>query len=248
MPLELIPVLDLRAGRAVHARGGVRAFYASVASVLAPDAGGNAVRLARAYRERVGARRCYVADLDAIDEGTPQRLLLNQVATAFGGTLLVDAGLRTVADLERIEGRNPVVPVAGTETLAGWDALEALLARRPDLVLSLDLRDGHVLGPLGVRHADAFAVARSAAALGVRELLVLDLARVGRGQGPAVELLRTMRHAVPRVRLVAGGGVRDDDDVVRLAEAGADAALVASALHAGALAAAHAQSPTSGIR
>ncbi|HEX5633320.1 MAG TPA: HisA/HisF-related TIM barrel protein, partial [Gemmatimonadales bacterium] len=61
-------------------------------------------------------------------------------------------------------------------------------------------------------------------------------ARVGRGGGPALESLERVRHAVPGVRLVAGGGVRDGDDLGRLSAAGADGVLVASALHAGALA------------
>ena len=60
------------------------------------------------------------------------------------------------------------------------------------------------------------------------------LARVGTGIGPGtVGLCRELRAAYPDIELIAGGGVRNWDDVDRLGEAGADGVLVASALHEG---------------
>jgi phosphoribosylformimino-5-aminoimidazole carboxamide ribotide isomerase len=72
-----------------------------------------------------------------------------------------------------------------------------------------------------------------AAGSGIGTIIVLDLARVGTGTGPDVELVREIRRALPRTELVAGGGIRDAADLERLADAGADAALVGSALHHG---------------
>jgi phosphoribosylformimino-5-aminoimidazole carboxamide ribotide isomerase len=233
---EVIPVLDLAGGVAVHARGGDRARYAPATSVLAPDRPGDALALARAYRDRVGVMRCYVADLDAIVGGPVQVSLLCALAGphGFGGTLLVDAGLRSVADADRLV-HVPGRFVAGLETFECWDDLPALAARRVGLVVSVDLRDGVPLrtGPWGGQ--SAADVARHVAAMGAAELLVLDLARVGRGEGLDLELLAEVRRAVPKVRLLAGGGVRHQADLHRLADIGVDGVLVASALHAGAL-------------
>ena len=66
---------------------------------------------------------------------------------------------------------------------------------------------------------------------------VLDLARVGSGEGPDVALLADLHARLPDVDLLAGGGVRDASDLRALAEAGAAGALVATALHGGAIAA-----------
>jgi uncharacterized protein related to proFAR isomerase len=91
----LIPVLDLAHGQAVHAIGGRRDEYRPVESVLAPGRAGDAPALARAYRERLGATQCYVADLDAIQGNGPQSELLHRLANpgeGFGPGLLVDAG------------------------------------------------------------------------------------------------------------------------------------------------------------
>ena len=102
--MEVIPVLDLRQGRAVHAIGGDRSRYGVVRSALAPDAHGDPLVLARAFRRRLGSRRCYVADLDALMGDSPQLDLLARLADpsqGFGPGLLADAAVRTPADAER---------------------------------------------------------------------------------------------------------------------------------------------------
>jgi phosphoribosylformimino-5-aminoimidazole carboxamide ribotide isomerase len=67
---------------------------------------------------------------------------------------------------------------------------------------------------------------------------VLDLARVGEGGGPDVEVIARVREAAPAPLLLAGGGVRGLTDLARLAEIGCDGALVATALLDGRLSAA----------
>ena len=69
----------------------------------------------------------------------------------------------------------------------------------------------------------------------MREAIVLDLARVGSGAGPDVALVRELSARFPELELLAGGGVRDAADLRALAEAGAAGALVATAVHSGAL-------------
>ena len=64
---------------------------------------------------------------------------------------------------------------------------------------------------------------------------MLDLARVGSGEGPDVALLGELHARFPDLELLAGGGVRDAADLRALAAAGASGALVATALHGGAI-------------
>jgi phosphoribosylformimino-5-aminoimidazole carboxamide ribotide isomerase len=71
--------------------------------------------------------------------------------------------------------------------------------------------------------------------LNVRELLVIDLARVGSGSGPPLDAVAELAAALPGVAIYAGGGVRDDADLSALESAGAAGALVATALHEGRL-------------
>src|SRR5688572_1909740 len=65
--MRVLGVVDLAGGRAVHARGGVRARYAAVTAVAgAPIEPGSALTLARAYVHTLGVGELYAADLDAI--------------------------------------------------------------------------------------------------------------------------------------------------------------------------------------
>jgi phosphoribosylformimino-5-aminoimidazole carboxamide ribotide isomerase len=71
---------------------------------------------------------------------------------------------------------------------------------------------------------------------GYRTMIVLDIGRVGSNEGPGTEVTcKLIRGALPDVELLTGGGVRGWDDVRQLEDAGADAVLVASALHDGIL-------------
>ena len=49
---------------------------------------------------------------------------------------------------------------------------------------------------------------------------MLDLARVGSGAGPDVEAIAEIHDAFPELSLLAGGGVRDADDLRALEDAG----------------------------
>jgi phosphoribosylformimino-5-aminoimidazole carboxamide ribotide isomerase len=79
---------------------------------------------------------------------------------------------------------------------------------------------------------DAAGVVRKAHDLGYRAFIILDLARVGLGQGTGtITLLRAIRDEFPDVELITGGGVRTCTDLEALGAAGADGVLVASSLH-----------------
>jgi phosphoribosylformimino-5-aminoimidazole carboxamide ribotide isomerase len=153
----------------------------------------------------------------------------------------VDAGIGRTDVLDFPETPH-LCPVVGFETCRVPEILlETILAqpRRP-VAFSLDLRENALLGnwcAWGLKtEREVFPLARRVIEMGVRSLIVLDLARVGTGSGTGTEpLLRAIREEFPDIDLIAGGGVRNWDDIERLGEAGADAVLVASALHDGML-------------
>ena len=151
---------------------------------------------------------------------------------------MVDAGAAAPAAVAALlEPGSPRVSSSARSRCPAIDALRRLRAALPEapLVLSLDLRGGRLLSPdpalaaLGARRTRS----RACADAGVREAIVLDLARVGSGEGPDVALLAALRARFPEVELLAGGGVRDAADLRALADAGAAGALVATALHSG---------------
>jgi phosphoribosylformimino-5-aminoimidazole carboxamide ribotide isomerase len=237
--LRVIPVLDLRGGRAVLARGGQREAYAPVRSVLADaEAGaGDAVALARAYRDALGLDDCYVADLDAIGGGLVQSALLRRLAS-LGSALLVDAGVADPVRAQDVRAAGAAQVVVGLETLPSFEDLAAVTRAvgAEHVVFSLDLRDGVPIVRSGAAHHGTIAeLARAAVDAGATGLLILDIGRVGSGRGVDPRLVETLRRAHPTVQLLAGGGVAGAREIERLADLGLDGVLVATALHDGRL-------------
>jgi phosphoribosylformimino-5-aminoimidazole carboxamide ribotide isomerase len=233
--MRVIGVIDLKGGVAVHAVRGERERYRPLRSLLAVDP--DPVAVARALRERFGLDELYVANLDAIAGGPGSPAIV--AALAREARVMVDAGASDAAAVAQLLDLGAARVVIGTESLPAVDALRRLTAEPadPPLVLSLDLRDGLVLSPDPALSATrpAEALARLADA-GAREVIVLDLARVGSRAGPDVALIGRLHRRFPQVVLLAGGGVRHAADLRALAAAGAAGALVATALHAGAIA------------
>jgi phosphoribosylformimino-5-aminoimidazole carboxamide ribotide isomerase len=232
--MRVIPVIDLKSGAVVHAVRGERERYRPLRSRIV--AGSDPIQVARVVREELGLDELYVADLDAMAGGPGHPEIV--AALAREGRVIVDAGVTEVAAVGLLLELGAARVVIGTETLANKAALERLRAELPGapLVLSLDLRAGRVLSPDAklARLGAAEALARLAPS-GVREVIVLDLARVGSGEGPEVALVHELCARFPELELLVGGGVRDVADLRALAHAGAAGALVATALHRGAI-------------
>jgi phosphoribosylformimino-5-aminoimidazole carboxamide ribotide isomerase len=234
--VRVIGVIDLKGGVAVHAVRGERERYRPVRGRLADSA--EPVALANGFRA-LGGEELYVADLDAIGGGALQAGAI--AALAAGGGVIADAGAGDEARVRELLALGVRAVVVGTETLGDAAALPRLaaVAGEDRIVLSLDLRERRVLardpalaGLPALEGLDALAAGAP------REVIVLDLARVGAGAGPDVELIAAARERLPAARLLAGGGVRDAGDLRALARAGAAGALVGTALHRGAIGAA----------
>jgi len=231
--MRVVGVIDLKDGTAVHAVRGERERYRPVRGVMAGD-DGDPVSLARAFRLELGLDELYLADLDAIT-GVGDNTS-SSAALARDARVMVDAGVTEPERARALLELGADRVVIGTETLTAPDALDRLLAELPDgaVVLSADLRDGRALSPhpqlAGLPAVDAVRGLQRAR---LREAIVLDLARVGTGAGPDIGLIAEIHAACPDLELLAGGGVRDVEDLRALADAGAAGALVATALHAG---------------
>jgi phosphoribosylformimino-5-aminoimidazole carboxamide ribotide isomerase len=229
--MRIVPVLDLQGGVVVHARRGQRAQYAPLRSPLVD--GCEPVAVARALCAVAQTNRLYVADLEAL---AAQPVDVATLAALSGvAELWVDAGAAAPERAAELACAGAARNVVGTESL-GPDALSernAALAA-PPLVLSIDLRDGRLISPRPeLAGRDPAAAAPLAIGLGVRELIVIDLTRVGSDSGPPLAAVAELAAALPGLAIYAGGGVRDDADLRALQSAGATGALVATALHEG---------------
>jgi phosphoribosylformimino-5-aminoimidazole carboxamide ribotide isomerase len=177
-------------------------------------------------------------------DASSQDTLVAMVA-AVGPPLWLDAGVSCASHARHALGLGAANVVVGLETLPSYDALgEICDAVGGDRVaFSLDLREGEPIVATGESGGippgePAHRVVARAAAAGAGAVIVIDLARVGTGRGLDLGLISRVRDAAAGLTLLAGGGVRGMEDIARLADAGCDGALVATALHDGRLTAA----------
>ena len=77
-----------------------------------------------------------------------------------------------------------------------------------------------------------FQAARKFKTAGVENLLVTAVERDGTGRGPDVASMRRLC-AAGDIRMIASGGIRDNNDLVALAGAGASGAVIGRALYEG---------------
>jgi phosphoribosylformimino-5-aminoimidazole carboxamide ribotide isomerase len=232
--MHIIPVIDLMAGVVVHAVGGRRHEYLPLVSRLCDTSA--PLEVARAFRRHFSLTDLYLADLDAI-AGRPFAVGTWTKMLDDGFSLWVDPGVHDPGDAKIVAATGAGI-VVGLETLNGPKALAEIVVEFGDRVmLSLDLREGKPLGRCdGWQRPDAWGIAGEAIALGVQRLLILDLACVGGGAGTATEeLCSELTSAYSQIEVLAGGGVGNRADLLRLKGCGVSAVLAASALHDGRL-------------
>jgi uncharacterized protein related to proFAR isomerase len=225
--MSIIPVVDLLGGQVVRAMRGDRLAYRPIESPLCRSAQPRVV--ARVLCEYTASRVLYVADLDALLGRAPQTSVLVDLFDELPEDvqLWVDAGFRDresadawLASLGPQAAR--ALPVFGSESIASREAFERCFAAQVPGLLSLDRRHDKALDPSGCWDLPSQWPQR---------LIVMTLDRVGADLGPDLGTLAEVRQRAPGATLVGAGGVRNADDLAAAHEAGADAWLVASALH-----------------
>ncbi len=221
----VIPVLDLKGGLVVHARAGNRTGYRPIETPYGPAS--DSLAIARGLLAVAQSSVLYIADLDGIAGAGDHFQLCRELAAALAGTTLwIDAGFGDVSTCAFWLPLGATL-VIGSETIASLDAWQDIRAAfGKSLVLSLDF-DGH-----GFRGPQALS---SDAALWPDRVIVMTLSRVGAEGGPDSDRLSTTLKQARASAVYIAGGIRHLEDLQTVATAGAQGALVATALHSGAL-------------
>jgi phosphoribosylformimino-5-aminoimidazole carboxamide ribotide isomerase len=219
--MEVIPVIDLKSGQVVHARGGARDGYRPIET---PLAAGSAPRdVVAGLLALAPFRRLYVADLDAIERRGDHADALTGLAAEFPRLeFWIDAGIATREDAQKWLDRPRCCPVLGSESQTDIETVRSL-ATDSRAILSLDFRGDAFQGPPRLRDDARLWPAR---------IIVMTLARIGADAGPDFDRVAEIARAGAS-RTYAAGGVRNAADLDTLAAHGTAGALVASALHAG---------------
>jgi phosphoribosylformimino-5-aminoimidazole carboxamide ribotide isomerase len=227
--MKIIPAIDLMGGRCVRLHKG----DFSRETVYSDDP----VEVALHW-QRVGAEWLHVVDLDGAKSGSPCHTeLISHICRAVDIPVHVGGGLRSLASVQTTLEAGASRAVLGTAALEDAVLLEEALRRwGGSIAVALDAREGVLAtrGWLDTARRLAVEAASEFAAMGVRCLIYTDVSRDGTLQGPDLQGLKAIKDAAgPGVQVIASGGVRGADDLLRLREYGAWGAIVGKALYDG---------------
>jgi phosphoribosylformimino-5-aminoimidazole carboxamide ribotide isomerase len=240
--MRLIPVIDLLNGEAVHAVRGERENYKPVKSIVCDKS--DPLSVAGAFRDRLGLREIYIADLNAI-QGSPEadhRDLIASLVHNEKMKIMLDAGIPDIAPARRWLGLGVHKVIIGSETLSSLDALREIIegVDRDRLVFSLDMRADTVLSKCSDFAAlSPLEALEQLQASGWRDVILLDVSRVGSEGGFDRALVAEARKKCPRLNLLIGGGIANPGQLLELKSLQVAGVLIATAFHRGIITARH---------
>jgi phosphoribosylformimino-5-aminoimidazole carboxamide ribotide isomerase len=223
-----IPAIDIRGGRCVRL---VRGDF-SRQTVFGDDP----VEMARKWQAE-GAERLHVVDLDGARDGVRANAeVIARLIDAVEIPVQVGGGVRTLQAAQELVDIGVDRVVVGTalidqpEQTSHW--VTALGTEH--LIVAVDARDGLVTthGWQSTSGRAMLDVCHYLAHQGVRRVLYTDVSRDGTGSGPDFE--RT-RDVAAILKVIGSGGVSTVDHLRALAEAGAEGAIIGTALYDGTL-------------
>jgi phosphoribosylformimino-5-aminoimidazole carboxamide ribotide isomerase len=223
-----IPAIDIRGGRCVRLVEGDFARETRYAD--------DPAEMAR-YWVAEGAQRLHVVDLDGARDGVRgnadviRRLLGSvQIPVQVGG------GIRTLETAQELLAEGAARVVIGTTAAEDPEVMRTWVAKlgAEQLIVGVDARGGRVAthGWQTVTDLDVLSFCQVLKDYGVRRVLYTDVARDGRLSGPDVEGTRAIASLM---NVIGSGGVSTVEQLHELADAGAEAAIIGTALYEGRL-------------
>jgi phosphoribosylformimino-5-aminoimidazole carboxamide ribotide isomerase len=225
--MQVIPAIDLRAGRCVRLRQG----DFDQETIFGDDPAAMAARW-----QSEGATRIHLVDLDGAKEGHPINVeAVRDILGRVGVPCQLGGGIRDEATIAAWLESGIERVVVGTQALRDPEWFGHMARVYPDrLLLGLDARDGRVAaeGWLETSDVDALTLARRFDALPIAGIVYTDIARDGTLEGPNLGAIAAMARAV-RTPVIASGGVGTLEDLHRLAELPIAGCIVGRALYDG---------------
>ena len=230
--MKIIPVIDVLNGIAVHGVRGERKQYKPLKSLLCSSY--KPTEIAYTF-ELLGFDSLYLADLDAIMKNIVNYSIYQQITEKTSLNLMIDAGISNIKKTEKVLKTGTSRIIIGSETLKGLDFVEKCVNAFGEnkIVVSVDQKGGKLLGKSQtITSLDAVSFAKKLEDLGIHQIILLELDRVGTENGTNLILIRNILEKT-KLKVIVGGGIRNLQEIKELSSLGVSGALVATILHNG---------------
>jgi phosphoribosylformimino-5-aminoimidazole carboxamide ribotide isomerase len=225
---RVIFVMDIFNHSVVLAKGGVREKYLPVSDTSIVCSSSNPVEIV----ELLHPREVYIADLNMLQCKGPLETnarVIREVSLRVD--TMLDSGISAPQDADKalsIAG----TAVIGTETGTFSAIKNAACENSGRISVSIDIKHGKVLKNDPELPESPFEIVKLLNNLPLKDLIFLDLDRVGTASGFDPEFLQKLVEC-SRHNVLLAGGVKDMEDLFTLDKLGIKGALVATAVHSG---------------
>jgi len=224
--MQIIPAIDILDGKVVRLVQGD--FSRLLVYNEEPE------KIAEKYRQ-AGASRLHLVNLSAAKKGYCGSDFLELVyRLAQIIEVQVGGGVRDLATMQRFLDAGAAAVVVGTMVILEPETVRAAvdLFGSSSIIAAIDVKDGQVkthgwLAESGFTIVEAMQRVKN---LGIRQVLLTDIAHDGMRSGPNVRLYAEWAGRCPEIRLFAAGGIRNAADIRQVESAGCHAAIVGRAL------------------
>jgi phosphoribosylformimino-5-aminoimidazole carboxamide ribotide isomerase len=227
--VDVIPAIDLRDGKVVRL---IQGDYNR--QITYKD---DPVEQARQFHAD-GASWLHVVDLDGAKAGEPVNTRTITAIAALGLLKIeVGGGINSEASIRQLLDAGVTRIIIGTKAVSDFEWFRLMAEKfKGQIVLGLDARESMVAthGWLQDSKQTVLEFAAQADKLPLAAIIYTDIAKDGMLSGPNIESTRRLVEAV-RTPVIASGGVKEVDDIRRLAPIGVAGVIVGRSLYEGTL-------------
>lgn len=227
--IKIIPAIDIIGGKCVRLSQGDydrKTVYNE-----------NPLEVARMF-EDTGINRLHLVDLDgAKAKHIVNYKVLEQIASKtklvidFGGGLNSDEDLKVAFESGAAMVTGGSIAVKEPDVFLSW--LEKFGSEK--IILGADAKDGKI-AVSGWQESTELSVIEFIAEFhqkGISKVISTDISRDGMLSGPAFELYTEIMETLPKVEIIASGGIASMEDIYKLAEMGVPGVITGKAIYEG---------------
>ena len=232
---RVIPVIDILNSQAVHAIKGEREKYKPLKSVLINDSA--PTRIALKLKNEYLFNEFYIADLDAILQRKPNIRILSKILEISGVEIMLDPGIKTKKNVKKYFNLNLKSLILGLETLKDLKVITECLKLfdTNKIVVSIDMYNEVIQTNIKkIRNQDILEIVGKIEDLGVVNIILLDLFKVGQKLGGIPALYLKIRNDF-NGEILVGGGIKNIQDIKEFKNNGFSGVLIGTALHDGSI-------------
>ncbi|CDM68956.1 1-(5-phosphoribosyl)-5-[(5-phosphoribosylamino)methylideneamino] imidazole-4-carboxamide isomerase [Clostridium bornimense] len=224
----LFPAIDIKDGKAVRLYQGR---FDKCEEMGIP------LEIAKEF-EKTGAEFIHLVDLDGAKEG--KRInsdIIKAIAEAVNIPVQLGGGIRTLEDLEAIFDLGVSRAIIGTAAYKDKEFLiKAVEKYGEKIAVGVDAKDNKVAleGWLESTDMDYIEFSRQLEKIGVKTVIYTDISKDGTLEGANIEGLKALSNAV-NMDIVASGGVKDLEDLLKINELNLYGAISGKAIYSGSL-------------